>query len=68
MTPRALLKPYVVMSRDDMTVCVKIPISSPEDYLETKLTVAEARLHALELMIDADRAERAIDRNQRMQR
>jgi hypothetical protein len=48
----------VVMSPTPAAVVTKVPTDSPDTFFEMVMTPAEARRLALDLLIDADRAER----------
>jgi hypothetical protein len=58
MSRRALFLPRVVMSPMPAAVVSKVPTESPDTFFETVMTPAEARRYAMDLLIDADRAER----------
>jgi hypothetical protein len=61
MSRRALYLPRVVMSPTPASVVSKVPTDSPDTFFETVMTPAEARRLALDLLIDADRAERFLE-------
>lgn len=58
MTRRCLYRPSVVFSEQPDMVVTKTPLDSPDTFYETVLTPIEARRYALDLLNDADRAER----------
>lgn len=62
------MKPYLVQPRDPATVCVKTPVTGPEDFYETTLTPDEAELYGLELMLDAKRARFYIESQARLRK
>jgi hypothetical protein len=49
------------MSERPHLVITKVPTDSPDTFFETVMTPAEARRLALDLLNDADRAERFLE-------
>lgn len=68
MSHRCLYRPRVVMSEQPEMVVTKTPLESPEVYFESVMTPAEARCFALDMLIDADRAERVQATNKWLRR
>lgn len=61
MSRRALLLPRVTMSQLPNMVVTKTPTESPDTYFETAMTPKEARRYAVDILNDADRAERNLE-------
>lgn len=61
MSRRALFLPRVTMSERPHLVVTKTPTDSPETFFETAMTPAEARRYAVDILNDADRAERHME-------
>lgn len=61
MSHRVLFLPRVVMSQRPHLVVIKTPTESPDTFYETGMSPAEARRYAVDILNDADRAERHLE-------
>ena len=63
---RAVMRPRVIMPRDPEMVDMHIPVTGPEDFLESRLTPDEAETLAWDLWTDARRARHLREVNARL--